>query len=787
MDEQIQRLELQILNRPQQTELELTALLTQARQQADIQAEAHALCLMAEGAFFQGNYPAALEWAGHGQALAQQHRLTALEARNHNALSMACWRLGRLPEALDHVRASLALAGDDALARSRALSSAAAIYIELGDHERALENFGQAAELARHSEQPEQAATPMTGTVRAMLHMGRMEALELVPEVRALAEQHGMLWLLCVLSYLEASLLHRLGRPEEGRACAEAGLAQAQQTGNAEAQGFLHQILAELYLASGALEWASAQLEQGGQIARQLNHLQLHCGLESSRAKLHQLNGDHAAALGALHRHIELSQQLHARSHQLHSRTVSQQIEVELLQRAAQHGQCSSELLQANRELQTLQERLSYQASHDSLTGLLNRSAFWTRTQERLRQRLRAACSGVIMAHISHLRSINGARGHAAGDILLQEIAQRFRAELRPGDLVGRLSGDEFMIYLDNLSCPEQLEQEAQRLLRSLVEPLVSGHLVIRPAISLGCAVAPPDGHDLGHLHQCADLALQQAKQQGNNGWVRFQPETGAAELRRQQLREDLRHALERGECELHYQPQFSLPERRLVGVEALLRWRHPQLGTISPAEFIPLAEEGPLILELGAWALREACCQAQTWNFGERKLLMSVNVSVRQFERPDFVPQVEAALAACGLPGGCLILELTETLLHQEAQVGAQTFNELHRLGVHIAIDDFGTGYSNIQLLRHLPFRQLKIDRSFVQDLADGAAGLASAQHFMKVMLNLAHGLGINVVAEGVETQAQFDLLTQLGCDKAQGFLLSPPLPAGELASTFL
>ena len=246
MDEQIQRLELQILNRPQQTELELTALLTQARQQADIQAEAHAPGLMAEGAFFQGNYPAALEWAGHGQALAQQHRLTALEARNHNALSMACWRLGRLPEALDHVRASLALAGDDALARSRALSSAAAIYIELGDHERALENFGQAAELARHSEQPEQAATPMTGTVRAMLHMGRMEALELVPEVRALAEQHGMLWLLCVLSYLEASLLHRLGRPEEGRACAEAGLAQAQQTGNAEAQGFLHQILAEL-------------------------------------------------------------------------------------------------------------------------------------------------------------------------------------------------------------------------------------------------------------------------------------------------------------------------------------------------------------------------------------------------------------------------------------------------------------------------------------------------------------------------------------------------------------
>ncbi|SFU89726.1 EAL domain-containing protein [Pseudoduganella namucuonensis] len=417
---------------------------------------------------------------------------------------------------------------------------------------------------------------------------------------------------------------------------------------------------------------------------------------------------------------------------------------------------------------------LQHQAHYDGLTGLPNRSL--------LQQHLdRAIAEGtpawVMYLDLDRFKLVNDSLGHKAGDGLLKQVAARLRAAVPSGDLVARLGGDEFAVMLAGPHGSTGVAALAQRIQEALAQPLqVEGHECF-PTFSIGVAAWPADGGDGDTVLRHADIAMYRAKEAGRNTLRFFARAMNAQSLERLQLEAELRHALERGQFVLHYQPQLDLRSGRLVGMEALLRWRHPDLGMVAPDRFIGLAEETGLIVPIGAWVLRTACAQTLEWQrAGFKDLRVAVNLSARQFAQKDLASSVIAALRETGLPARDLELELTESLLMAEVGSAVSTMRELKAIGVKLSIDDFGTGYSSLSYLRRFPIDVLKVDRSFVRDIianGDDAAIVAS-------VIALAHNLKLQVVAEGVETAAQLDYLQRLGCDIMQGYHFSRPLPAG-------
>ncbi len=403
------------------------------------------------------------------------------------------------------------------------------------------------------------------------------------------------------------------------------------------------------------------------------------------------------------------------------------------------------------------------------LTGLADRAAF-AASLARLLQRAEEPAA-VLLVDLDRFKSINDTLGHPVGDALLAAVAGRLRGCIRPRDLAARLGGDEFAILLPGCAGEADAALLARRVVEILSRPfLVRGHLASIGA-SVGVALAPADAAEADELVRAADLALYQAKAEGRGIWRRFRPALNERAQARRALEADLRRALPLRQFHLHYQPQVALPERRLTGFEALLRWTHPARGSVPPGEFIPLAEEVGLIGAIGGFVLRAACAEAAAW---PEPLKVAVNVSPLQFERgAELVAAVTAALAESGLPGVRLELEITESaLLHNEASTLA-TLHALRGLGVRIAMDDFGTGYSSLSQLRSFPFDKVKIDRSFVSGLAEG--GQASA--IVRAITALGASLGIATIAEGVETEAQAAALVQEGCGSAQGYLISRPV----------
>jgi diguanylate cyclase (GGDEF)-like protein/PAS domain S-box-containing protein len=430
-------------------------------------------------------------------------------------------------------------------------------------------------------------------------------------------------------------------------------------------------------------------------------------------------------------------------------------------------------------EREEIQNRLRELATHDTLTGLPNRALLNERVQRLLDTCPHDATVAAMFLDLDRFKEVNDSFGHEFGDILLCEVAARLRRVIRPSDVIARLGGDEFVIAAHCASGKGAAGRIGEKLLDVLTAPItIAGQDVIIGA-SIGISLFPFDGRSKEQLFQAADTAMYCAKAAGRNRYRFFEPGMAVATRERMALETSLRPALARGEFELHYQPRIDLRSMEMVGMEALIRWNHPERGLVSPAQFIPIAEETGLIAPIGRWVLHEACMQTMRLmtEFG-REICVSVNVSARQLSHATFVGEVRQTLRQSGIPPHCLELELTESALIADIERTALMLRELHELGVKLAVDDFGTGYSGLAYLRSFPIDVLKLDRSFV--LQDD--GRISAFDFVKAFVDMAHALKLAVVAEGVETAEVVEFLCAAACDEAQGYHFARPLPLAAL-----
>ncbi|MEO0317466.1 MAG: hypothetical protein RL404_1143 [Pseudomonadota bacterium] len=439
----------------------------------------------------------------------------------------------------------------------------------------------------------------------------------------------------------------------------------------------------------------------------------------------------------------------------------------------------AQERQQALDALRESQQQLAWQASHDALTGVHNRKALLERLEDILANASRHGFPvWVAFIDLDRFKYINDRYGHAIGDRLLVMLSARLREVLRREDLIGRYGGDEFILVLQGDARHELSTQAIDRIMAAICEPLSFDGFVLNITSSVGIAAFPSDGDQPSMLIERADAAMYRAKESGRNVCQFYNAEIHARVQERALIESTLPPALADKQLMLHYQPQLSLADGKLVGAEALIRWQHPELGLLLPDRFIPLAGESRLINRIGAWALNEACQQCAGWHrAGLGRLRIAVNLSLRQLNGLELITLVDQALAASGLPADCLELELTESLMMTNIELTLETLRALHERGVKVALDDFGTGYSSFAYLKQLPLSCLKVDREFVRDLGDDSAG--DSEVIVRSLIQLAHNLGLRVIAEGVETSAQLAMLCALGCDEMQGWLYSQALPA--------
>ncbi|WCM91895.1 EAL domain-containing protein [Acidovorax sp. NCPPB 2350] len=443
----------------------------------------------------------------------------------------------------------------------------------------------------------------------------------------------------------------------------------------------------------------------------------------------------------------------------------------------------NASLQESNAQLQSANAALQKQAFADPLTGLPNRLLFEDRLAHALlrldRTLLRRAGTrlAVMFVDLDGFKPINDSFGHAAGDAILRSAAVRLRAAARQSDTVARVGGDEFLLLLEEVNDPADCIAAAHRLLASLGEPFEVAGKSVQITGSIGIVVHPDYG-ERDKLVANADAAMYAAKRAGGNGFALFESHMDSDATEQLELQNDLRHAIARGELALHYQPKIDGLRGRINGVEALLRWQHAQRGMVSPAVFIPLAERFGLIAQLGNWVIEEACRQMASWTHAGLHMRVAINLSVYQLRESGLAERIRQALAHHGVPASHLLCEITESVAMEDTRATQRTFEELGRIGVFLSIDDFGTGYSSLNYLRQLPAQQLKIDRSFVRDLEDEE----DARAVVDAVVRLAHALGLRVVAEGVETSGQRDILLAMRCDELQGFFFARPMPADTL-----
>jgi len=432
-------------------------------------------------------------------------------------------------------------------------------------------------------------------------------------------------------------------------------------------------------------------------------------------------------------------------------------------------------------ERKRAEETINFQAFHDLLTGLPNRTLFMDRLELALPQaKRRNQRVGVMFLDIDRFKLINDTYGHLEGDKLLKEFAQRTRNCLRSGDTLARQGGDEFTVLLPDISNTEDVTMIARKMLAELKLPFTVADKDFIATVSIGIAIYPEDGETPEDLIRNADLAMYQTKSQGKNGYLEFTSSMNTTHVERLSLENDLRQALKQGEqFELYYQPQISLSKRCVVGLEALIRWNHPTQGMINPDSFIPLAEETGMIVQLSDWVLGAGCAQlAKLRSMGFTKLRLGINLSPREFERGDLFERITTPLGAHGLPPEMLEIEITESLLMKDAEAVIAKVRQLRRAGIRISIDDFGTRFSSLNYLRRFSVNSIKIDQSFIRDICatHGSSGIVHA------IMGLARSFGLGVLAEGVENVTQLNALSGLGCDEMQGFHFSRPLPVDQL-----
>ncbi len=428
------------------------------------------------------------------------------------------------------------------------------------------------------------------------------------------------------------------------------------------------------------------------------------------------------------------------------------------------------------------EDRTRHMAFHDELTSLPNRSMLNRRLEQALSQhRLAGSQLAILFMDLDRFKVINDSLGHAVGDELLRQVAQRLKTELRHGDMVARTGGDEFIALIESHESLADVSGCAKRITERLSAPYRLADKDCDITVSAGISIFPSDGNDAQTLLKAADVALYRAKETGRNHCLHYAPSMNVHTVETLELESDLRHALERGEFLLHYQPKVETATGVVIGTEALLRWNHPVRGLIAPMDFIPLAEETGLIVPIGEWVLATACVRTKAWqNQTGTKLTVAVNLSARQFWDPMLLKKLTRIIRSSGLEPSTLEVELTESMVMSNGQSGVNVLQKLKAIGVQIAIDDFGVGYSSLAYLRRFPIDILKVDRSFIRDIPTESSDMK----IVRAIVVMAHSLGLKVVAEGVETADQLSFLRAQHCDAVQGFFLHRPLPEAEVAN---
>src|SRR3954467_166448 len=468
------------------------------------------------------------------------------------------------------------------------------------------------------------------------------------------------------------------------------------------------------------------------------------------------------------------------------SEAVFERITIDSDDQIGEAGRAFNSLLGAVEGRKELENRLRYQAYHDTLTGLPNRARFMERLAEADQVRQETGTpSAVLFLDVDNLKACNDSLGHEGGDILIKMLSERMISSTRDTDTVARLSGDEFAILLIGPGSAHQAERVALRIIDSLRAPVRIGEHLIRTGLSIGLATSDACAASDIDMLRAADLAMYRAKSGGKGRLEVFQPSHHTALLQRDAVRAELSGALDGEQLELHYQPIVDIATQQIVGFEALLRWRHPYRGLVSPLEFIPLAEETGLIVPIGRWVLQEATRQAAEWQNRSPlgRLRMSVNGSVRQFQSPDLVRDVADALHRSGLEPSLLTLEITESLFAQDTEETSRKIAQLKDLGARLALDDFGTGYSSLSYLRRFPIDTLKIDKSFI----DGVATSPEGHAVVAAITQLGQALRLEVVAEGLESGDQVEAMRILDCPPGQGYHFSRPLVPGDAVKLLL
>jgi diguanylate cyclase (GGDEF)-like protein len=436
-------------------------------------------------------------------------------------------------------------------------------------------------------------------------------------------------------------------------------------------------------------------------------------------------------------------------------------------------------LRKTNDELSSALATIQKMATHDTLTSLPNRTLFNEALVHAIAQSTRHnRALALFFLDLDRFKYVNDTLGHALGDRVLQEAARRLTAAVRSSDLVARLGGDEFVLLVEDFRNPDELAEIANKVLGAFAPSMMMDGQELGLSVSIGISTFPKDGGDAQALVSNADIAMYRAKEQGRNRFCFYADEANGLSHERLSLEAGLRHALERNELDVFFQPKIEFPTNRVSGVEALIRWRHPQLGLLLPDRFIPLAEEIGVIVPIGYWTLKRVCERARRWQDLGMALPVAVNLSARQFHEPDLVARMGAIMRTTGVSPHLIEVEITESMVMRDPDRAAKVMEGLRAMGVRISIDDFGTGHSSLGYLKRFPIDRLKVDRSFVRDLPHNNDDVA----ITRAVIAMAHSLKMTVVAEGVEHQDQFDLLRNEGCDEFQGFFCAKPMEEDEL-----
>lgn len=783
---------------PAGTREALTALLQELRREHHAPVlEARILCGLGGCTFYQRDFESTLHYNEEALECLREQTDPNIEGAVRNAIALAKQNLGLNDEALEEFLISLRLCEEAGLIERRAqtLINIALCHHRLGNQAEALELQLEALAFAKQHDYQLAVAYSQAYLIAIYAALERFtDALALGNDtLHRLAELGDTSGQLEVRRDLSAAHLG-LGQVDLALEQAQAGLDLeiAKSDAYAMQRGELHVALARALMACGEDSSAEEQLHEASGLLHDRVNASLHLHVQQELTHLYERRGDFRMAFRHSQRQAEIERQMGAALFENRSASLRAHARVRALQREAEAERQRNEVLaKSNHELRELQASLTYQATHDALTGLANRAHFRQTTNQALLENSGGRGVGVLFIDLDQFKAVNDLYGHAVGDALLREVAARLTGAVPAPGLVGRVGGDEFNVLLPALDSRDALLHEARRLLELLRQPYYLGGRFIEVTSSIGCALSPEDGHDAETLQRHADLAMFSVKHTTQNEALLFNPQIKRDYERRLSLTRALRGAVERGELQLVYQGRFEMQSQCLAGFEVLVRWQHPEFGEISPVVFIPLAEESGHILPIGAWVLREACQQAVRWDFAERGLSMAVNVSAIQFEQDDFAEKLREALAESGLPGHALILELTETVVLRDMSRAKAQIHQLQQMGVRIAMDDFGTGYSSLSVLHELPFDHLKIDRSFIAGIQDQHSRYQHSQDqqqpqetstiLIESMVNLSHKLRIKVTAEGVESLHQMEFLKALGCDYVQGYQLGQPLAAQE------